>query len=1511
MSTSKTIKKIRKVSSYFIVYLFLGILILASYVPVSSIRATNSHLLKDTLTNSNKEFSTNSGNNQNQNNIFIKQDVRPEESGSSYTPVNELTGSSDNFSVVDTLDVHHYNNLNLNYSQTQDEISDSYSISLISNYSASSLTYNIQDMTAIASYYSVQNDTTVGKYTILSKPSPSYYRLAQKFEIKWDYAVFYGAKMFFTYDFGGAYTLGSYQMDIYLVPAASDGKPAWARYEDGQSDGNTYVMDLLNNLWLQQAYDFSLLPYLLPSYSNGTALKFTDPQTINLSDNGQAITSINSPINGTGLHTLTANTSISLTFNNTYVFNQNIDGSSILGNYSATNSTYWQYQVAWNVSWSTSVVDISPYSNLNRTQLLIAPDDWSTTFNAYLNNSLIYSISRGSDGYYILCNDTVDYVNWNITANSPNYIKDVSLFDDTILTDRFLLGYWTTNGTHATGYTGSKIVAKVLVQGGGGTPYNETTGYLNYTLFNNTGQIIPLKSSLPSKYIYTDPGSYSLTNIYNVSAGYYETYIYFDPSINGSDTSGFWTASVLWQNGTEIGFYSLRIVVQAQTTFIAEWEDEPNSGNWVTNNVARKQYDEIQIRGHYYNISEAFFSGNGLPISNANVSYSTGWSTSAQFVDNAPDYNTAVNVSASVGNYSITLLATGAFLENHTITFYVKVFYELNIRDVQYTTYETNYTNFAIYYLSLFDASAGSNLTTAPDYLSVVIGNSTLNITLTETTDYTFTYISAKSLWELNISTQSQSLNVGSYTIYYSVGYTDYRASYAHEYASQVFSLTITAPKTEIQLVSADNYIYAYHSATIQFRYVDTNHSVTIIGDTVQIWSNISNVDVVWVENSGVYTITVTNNNPSATNICIFLNISKSNYQSIDMYLLHELSCLTNEAELTISDAPENITVYYNTSIIVFYNDTIHNEPITGASLLSCTGNASQSLTVTSFIDMGGGYYNITFVNTDSNLQWLNVTIELEKAGYENGVVSITLKVVFVSTDAKIVGDQSIQIYYLESTTFSLLYIDTESNVNISSSNVQMTFEGNITNVLTPDWYWSSNIYYLNISDFSELGVYEIRVTISKPGYEQQLLVFYLTAIERPTHLEDNSIDITIYADQTSQTSVSYFDNLNGSSLIANGTIEYSFVNGSLDYFDVVQTDVQETLYNILLDPKETVATGFTFVINFTISKYGYENQSLVIHLTVVIRPTSISTQNTELDIYTTSQATFIIYYNYSGLDTLVTGATIEVNSLNGTTDVNVVSSFGNATAYYVVLSPVTSITAGKTYVFNITLQKAGYESQYILVSIHVKVTPTSVNTKTNEQWIYTTTEATYVVYYNLNGTETLITGGTIQVDSLNGTNDVNIVSSFGNDTAYFVILEPVISVSGGHTYLFNITILKAGYETQSLIIVLHVEITPTAANSEESEQWIHANENAEFVIFYYNNLTSEPLPLADVSVQLNGSADLATTPSVNYNPINHGYVITIDLIDNQVAGKTYVITLSISKQGYANQFSSFYNYRL
>ncbi|MCG3258203.1 MAG: hypothetical protein H7644_00490, partial [Candidatus Heimdallarchaeota archaeon] len=1273
MKLPSHLRKLRK----FTVYSFsFYLLILVMFSPVPQIYAASSSLGNNPWFSNDSDLS----NSRFETEIIvvdpaIKKDIRPEEVGFPYTSQTQSGDTSDQFSTSDYLSVNDYDELNLtNFSDTG-KINNSYSISGISDYTNDSLSYNITGIESIEDYYTIE-DGWDGFETLKVN---GYYSLAQEFEVKWDYAMFYDTQLYLSYDTPSFNSLDLYELDLFLVNASSvDGKPdmskiiasctgnsfiegttyndigfqsfdfpdvklvvgsyfivanlsvidsddalrhfIWLRNNDasdgGIDDGDTYFRhDGIPGVWSgTQTYDFTMINNLLPCDSDNSSTTFTSPDQINLYDNSDSITSNTASISSVGFHELVANTSVQITFNNSYTFAKTFSGNDVYSAFNAANSSYWSYNIDWDINWTTPIIDISPYSNLDRYQVVYTPADWhDTIFTFYYNETNTLTSSRETTGYRVDLGANNSAGNWLLSTTSPNYLSDLELLDDTIPTERFLLGYWVGGATDSTGYVGSKIVANTLVQGdGAGTPYNETTGSLNYTLYDINGNIIPLKSSLPANLIYTDTTSYSLSGITQVSAGFYTPEIYFDPSASGSDLPGFWTAAVLWQNGTEVGFYSQRIVVQTQTELVLEWEEEPSNDNWITTDISRIGLDSILVRGSYYNISEPYTTGTKNIIPTATVSYTVynaTWNKNDVFNDYAPDYNTSILVDANidVGTYTVDFLGTGAFLENNSTSFTLTVFYELSLIP-EYTNYQTNYTNNVLYYLNLYDVTASSNLSLTPNDMNVTITNGT-DFPLSTPVDYNFTHQASPEQWILNISTSTNDLYTGDYSVEISIYLNNYQANYSEVFVSDVYTFQITAPKTSIQKIGDPTTIYVYHDVTFSFRFLDTNHSTALLGANFAASANVSNIDFSYNIIGDTYYVTVTNNNPAVNSIAIYVDISLSNYESKIGFLLGELSVLTIQTSLTEVSTPTEVYVGYITSIIVQFNDITHAELIdvgTG-TFVTITSNSSSFDDTLGYVYIGSGEYNVSFINNDFTLEGINITITIGKTGYENASISFQIQVISIPTDSRLVdsADQDITIYFDEGTSIEIIYWDNISFVNITDP--QALFSGNLT--VIPSYSFLDNITTITILTILDLGYYELIITLVAPGYEPQIITVYILVQERQTSIDSDYTDITFYADQTDHVLLNYTDEVDLVVILA-ATVDIDFAvdNSSLiiqDYFNVTWVEVG-SFYEITFDPIEINSTGYVFLFNITLSKYGYETIFIVITVTITIHPTAI-----------------------------------------------------------------------------------------------------------------------------------------------------------------------------------------------------------------------------------------------------------------------------------------------------------------
>lgn len=1197
----------------------------------------------------------------------ISQDIRPEEVGFDYTPIQDDSNSGDSFAVEDNLSVDHQFALNL--TEDSGTITNSYDLPTISDYTNTSLQYGITDMTAIKDYYPLESQTSGGAL----REKLTWYEsvaLAQEFEVKWDYSMFYGAKILLNYILG--FTTGIYELEILLVNAStttpygpnmssvlssdvngpydSTNTPplgtsgnirffdftdvllekgsyyivanltiidnnddstydhfAWDKYIVAPYDGKTFEMDNATRSWTQQnTYDLTLIPELLASDSNGLALTFSNPNTIDLQDNSAPITSLTSIIQEIGLHTLTANTSTQITFDNDYEFAKSFSASSI---FQASNSSYWDYGIDWNISWYTPLLYITPYVNLDRYQLVNSPTDWhDTVFTFYYNDTnTLPGSTRELAGFKVPLSGNYSAGNWILSTTSPNYLSDLVLMDDTTPTERYLLGYWIGTATQSIGHTGSKIVANTLVQSdGAGTPDNVTTGSLNYTLYDGYGNIIPNKGTLLDPLVYADTTSYTLAGITQVSAGFYTPEIYFDPSAYGTDEPGFWTAAVFWQNGTEVGFYSQRIVVQTQTQFDYVWEEEPTKANWITGDISREGLDSIIATGYYFNVSEPYTTGTRNPIPSATVSYNIfngTWNRNSDLTyEGSAQYNTSILVDFSVGTYTVEIAGTGAFLENNSTSFSLTVFYKLALNP-EYTTTSTYYTDNVVFNLALHDVTGDTNLSYYTD-LNVTLYDGT-SYEMVISTDFTFTHTGAPNEWVLDISTTTKSLDIGLYDVYIEVMVNDYQANYSDVYVSNVYSFEILAAETEIKIDTFPTSIHVYHDAIFVFRFFDTTHSLNLTGAVVTPSANVSSINLVLIPVGETYRLTITNNNDTVAAIEISVTVTLANYETITDFVLGELEVLIINTELVENAVytPAVSYVGYETTVVIQFNDLTHMELIYGAEYKTFTYNTT-SCTFVSLVEWTGGRYNFTFINNDVAAGRVEVTITLGKNGYANALVTIDIAIISKATDADFDTGYSsdIEIYYEEGITVGLLYWDTTLMEYIAQPDT-VQIVGNITVTSDPPSNISDTIIII-INPIGTLGVFYLNITMMEPGYAPQMLQIFITVNERTTFLDTpmSALDITDYASEDIEVLFEYQDVISSYSniLTATASADFDVTNSSLDintYFSIEYNIHLDQYYQIIFTPNTALAVGSVFVIELTFEQYGYETKTVIIHL--------------------------------------------------------------------------------------------------------------------------------------------------------------------------------------------------------------------------------------------------------------------------------------------------------------------------
>ncbi len=850
-------------------------------------------------------------------------------SGYDYTPIASIIFNGSTFSTSENMDVEHSIITSTKYVNPTTR-SASLDIPAPTGYSDVSLDYNITNIVTIEDYYRIEEVGTA-PYELNKDQDIA---LAQEFEVFWDYAIFTGANM--TFDNNRVGDFGTYQMDLFIVNSTGsapnvtdvsnvlsyclsspfnesnysilDDTMKFYDFEDiilvkgkyfvvanltvidsgndsefiwggktGTKDSETYFRDNGGSWSAGVNVDLSLFAKLLPSDESGFPLTITDPTTIELEDDGSPVSSLTGSITS-GSHTLTSNTSVQISYENNYVFQRlYVSNSEIM----ASNSSYLDYTNQWNVSFDIIEEVDTIYTNINRTLLIPTPDDWeSITFSLYWNSSLLYS-ERVNDGYEFYLNDSIYGGSFVLRTESPNYIQNPTFSDDVEVTENYVLGTWTPHptGDNATGIPGSTIFTEAGVKN-----ISTSGGTFNFTLFNSNGEIIQQKNYtelLTIDLIYNDVSNYS--GIGYIDGSVYKHNITIDPSVYGTDVEGYWTAVVFWQNGTEVGMFSKRIAVEKPTLAEFEWEETLGLNDWTNDTFVELK----RINGHgidanikYYNTSDPFFTGVGSEIPSAIVYYNATWGDSGLFNFGASEYNKDIMTNALIGTYNISLTASGPFLETHTIEFSIKIIHQFDINPER-NNYYVNYTNSLNVRFGLRDISYGNELIT-PDTLDLVLNGNPLTLS-----NYSYGY--TDNLIDILLNTNSLGLDIGDHELEITVTKNDFVADYGVISTSTSTTITVTEIPTMIEVVDIETELDINTQSSLSFKIIDTNHSADISGASFDVIFDLPEVELIEKhETNGIYTITFRVNEPTKATLNIYLNITKSGYETKLNYRIPE-----------------------------------------------------------------------------------------------------------------------------------------------------------------------------------------------------------------------------------------------------------------------------------------------------------------------------------------------------------------------------------------------------------------------------------------------------------------------------------------------------------------------------------------------------------------------------------------------------------------------------------------------
>ncbi|WP_371805894.1 hypothetical protein [Candidatus Lokiarchaeum ossiferum] len=676
-----------------------------------------------------------------------------------------------------------------------------------------------------------------------------------------------------------------------------------------------------------------------------------------------------------------------------------------------------------------------------------------------------------------------------------------------------------------------------------------------------------------------------------------------------------------------------------------------------------------------------------------------------------PINTSLVDVGTYTCNFSISKLnyETVQFSFNITIE---KAQTELQIINKTDIVSRALYQNATIYF-RIWDSSNNANITgVSPSSLTV----------FNETSSIEQWDISSQidwNMWEvgsgvyganINLSTDSERLDSGSYAVTLNVSFLP-----NFNYSTLYFPFFIRGNLTELDniVISGDSLVeispnnYSLYqlvsdiNVEFDFNNIEgTNYVLTYDNTGSKIFNywvycdgneTLLVDDIEWVVGDGKNrgSIILGDLPTELHNISIVVGLK--NYENTTYTFNITILDLKTNASINALNQPSrvpiltngNYTIYAYEDLLVriFYNDTINDDAILGASYAILNYNSINYAMTTS----GGGIYEYSLSKANFILGSNTVTIYLGEEKYDNASLTFDIFVMNVSTEAVI--DNVIQsthdpgitapfsegnytIYAYDEVDITILYNDT-LNVDDEVNNADYAWieYGSISESMV---FISNGIYsyQLQLEDLI-LDSNTITIYFGKDDYDNATLTFDIFVLNVSTEaVIDNVIQFThdpgitapfsegnytIYAYDEVDITILYNDTLNGRGINSAdyAWIDYGFISESMVF-------VSNGIYSYQLQLEDLILGSNTITIYF--GKDDYDNATLtfdifVENVTTSVIYTAITQQNTQLagSFVTnfTAYDPFDVVVNFTYRDTLndnipISGATYVLLTYNG-----------------------------------------------------------------------------------------------------------------------------------------------------------------------------------------------------------------------------------------------------------------------
>jgi len=582
----------------------------------------------------------------------------------------------------------------------------------------------------------------------------------------------------------------------------------------------------------------------------------------------------------------------------------------------------------------------------------------------------------------------------------------------------------------------------------------------------------------------------------------------------------------------------------------------------------------------------------------------------------------------------------------------------------------------------------------------------------------------------------------------------------------------------------------------------------------------------------------------------------------------------------------------YVSSIVHPANITINNEIEFSTQWNTAVTVSNGNLTMAIYNTTNEKIYEETKnVTEGGNFTWTPQNVEkgeykvavLFYNGTEIGYRISTFQVLYTM---KVEVEPLDEYYFVgKNVTIRVRCIDNITRENITDANVQATW----TKGTVPFTYNSTSRWYEGIFDTSGLkaGKYNVSIQVTKEYYVKTVKNVTLNLIY-PTEVQPKT---KIYK-------INYTDSINL-------TIQYTYSNGTPIRDANVYTDEFTFSFNgttYIYEYKPQEIGNFTFIVHC--EKPLHQSQNATIKIEVYVASTEVKCSWTEIEIEYLEETQLNIRYESNGKGVANATCTVTYTLVNGTLRTQIYQTNESG---YVALNISSKIFADNIeknnvtgqHIINIKLQKYGYESQEVNVTVTIIPLSTTLKIRINGENVtfyiveYPSPINISLIFQDEHGNP--VNNATIKeciIEMINGSKKTIPLIEKGNGL-YTVILSPdefnpypqPKSVIGNRT--INLKLSKCGYKEKETTITIN--IIPGETNIE-----VLYPENIEAgslfaILVNYTDKEGETLSY------FNGALKLDNTTITTFNETQ------IPLNLTTYVG-TYNITITVTHLNYKNQ---------